>query len=66
MKNVTMILNIGTNELKSINAREEEALSPLNFKVNPEFRRRLKIYCAENGMTMVEFMVRTLNQEMRG
>ncbi|APU00794.1 hypothetical protein [Aeromonas phage Asp37] len=49
---------------KAITAREDSALTPLNFKVSPEFRRRLKLYCVENDLTMVEFMMDTLNRAM--
>lgn len=51
-------------EVKPITAREDNALAPLNFKVSPEFKRRLKMYCVENDLTMVEFMMGTLNRAM--
>ncbi|MGL4355700.1 MAG: ribbon-helix-helix protein [Aeromonas popoffii] len=49
---------------KQITAREDSTLVPLNFKVSPEFKRRLKMHCVENDLTMVEYMVTTLNLNM--
>ncbi|APU01211.1 hypothetical protein [Aeromonas phage 32] len=51
-------------EVKPITAREDSTLAPLNFKVSPEFKRRLKMHCVENDLTMVEFMMDTLNRTM--
>lgn len=61
---LAMMLSIGSTEAKPITAREDLTLVPLNFKVSPEFKRRLKMYCVENDSTMVEFMMDTLNRVM--
>lgn len=61
---LAMMLSIGSAEPKPITAREDGALAPLNFKVSPEFKRRLKMHCVENDLTMVEFMMDTLNRAM--
>lgn len=50
--------------VKPITAREDATLTALNFKVPPEFRRRLKMHCIENDLTMVEYMMATLNRAM--
>ncbi|APU00458.1 hypothetical protein [Aeromonas phage 3] len=49
---------------KAITAREDATLTALNFKVPPEFRRRLKLHCVENDLTMVEYMMNVLNRDM--
>lgn len=44
--------------------RAAGTLVPLNFKVDPAFKRRLKMYALEKDTTMVEVMMNTLNQLM--
>lgn len=61
---LAMLSGLDEAVAKPITAREDGALSPLNFKVSPEFKRRLKMHCVENDLTMVEFMMDTLNRAM--
>lgn len=50
--------------VSGVTAASAATLTPLNFKVSPEFRRKLKMYAIEHDTTMVEVMVNTLNQLM--
>ncbi|MGL4755338.1 MAG: hypothetical protein ACRCXB_23505 [Aeromonadaceae bacterium] len=49
---------------KPITKRVDGTLVALNFKVDPAFKRRLKMYALEKDTTMVDVMMNTLNQLM--
>ncbi len=50
--------------VQSLTARDDKSTAALNFKVSPEFKRRLKMWALENDTTMVEAMVSVMTQHM--
>lgn len=44
--------------------REDGALTPINFKVSPEFKRLFKTYAASKDESMVEVLIRAVTREM--
>lgn len=49
---------------RPLTAREDGTLVPLNFKVSPEFKRRLKLFAVENDVSMVDAMMTAVNAYM--
>lgn len=49
---------------RPLTAREDGTLVPLNFKVSPEFKRKLKLFAAENDVSMVDAMMTALTAYM--
>ncbi|MGL4507609.1 MAG: hypothetical protein ACRCUF_17950 [Aeromonas sobria] len=47
-----------------LTAREDSTLVPLNFKVKPEFKRKLKMFAAANDVSMVEAMMMAVNEHI--
>jgi len=47
---------------------EPKALSPLNFKVPPDFKRDMKVFAAEQGLSLVDVLKEgfTLVKAQRG
>ncbi len=50
--------------VQALTARDDKSTAALNFKVSPEFKRRLKMWALENDTTMVEAMVSVMTQHM--
>ncbi|APU00878.1 hypothetical protein [Aeromonas phage 59.1] len=50
--------------VQALTSRDDKATAALNFKVSPEFKRRLKMWALENDTTMVEAMVSVMTQHM--
>ncbi len=50
--------------VQALTARDDKSTAALNFKVSPEFKRRLKLFALENDTTMVEAMVSVMTQHM--
>ncbi|MGL5285924.1 MAG: ribbon-helix-helix domain-containing protein [Aeromonas sp.] len=53
---------IDTAPVKPLTVKDESSLTPINFKVSPEFRRTLKMYAAETDQSMTDIVVRAVNE----
>jgi hypothetical protein len=46
-----------TNTVGNLEKPEPATLVPLNFKVLPEFRQEMKIYAAQQGVSMTKLLI---------
>lgn len=46
-------------------AHKEETTSPLHIRIGKQFKHELKVYCAENDMTINEFVLESLVKNLR-